>query len=111
MYQGSLTRYTTNSPSIFRSLLPSYEMKKSPFINRYYYSLHFGLNHGGANASQPCGEANLDKVLNISLQLEFNYLSGLSSSATCPRYIIYAWAQTYNMFRVYAGRGGMLFAY
>lgn len=111
MYQGSLARYTTTSPSIFRSLLPSYEMKKSPFINRYYYSLHFGLNHGGANASQPCGEANLDKVLNISLQLEFNYLNGLSSSATCPRYIIYAWAQTYNMFRVYAGRGGMLFAY
>ena len=108
MYQGSLVRYATTSPSIFRSLIPSYEMKKSPFVNRYYYSLHFGLNHGGANASQPCGEANLDKVLNISLQLEFK---SLSSNSLPPRYIIYAWAQTYNIFRVYAGRGGMLFAY
>jgi hypothetical protein len=107
MYQGSLARYSTTSPSIFRSLIPSYEMKKSPFINRYYYSLHFGLNHGGANPSQPCGEANLDKVLNISLQLEFKP----TSQTNIPRYIIYSWAQTYNIFRVYAGRGGLLFAY
>jgi hypothetical protein len=107
MYEGKLVRYSTTSPSIFRSLLPSYEMKKSPFVNRYYYSLHFGLNHGNMNASQPCGEANLDKVLNISLQLEFK--QGLQ--ATMPRYIIYSWAQTYNIFRVYAGRGGLLFAY
>lgn len=111
IYQGSLARYTTTDPSIFRSLLPSYEMKKSPFVNRYYYSLHFGLNHGGANPSQPCGEANLDKVLNMSLQLEFKpQLSG-SSTASFPRYLVYVWAQTYNMFRVYAGRGGLLFAY
>ena len=86
-------------------------MKKSPFINRYYYSLHFGLNHGGSAPSQPCGEANLDKLINLSLQLEFKPLRGISASSNIPRYIIYSWSQTYNIFRVYAGRGGLLFAY
>jgi len=111
VYEGSLIRYNTASPSIFRSLLPSYEMKKSPFVNRYYYSLHFGLNHGGLPPSQPCGEANLDKIIKLSLQLEFNSNRGVTSSTTFPRYIVYAWAQTYNIFRVYAGRGGLMFAY
>jgi hypothetical protein len=81
-------------------------MKKSPFVNRYYYSLHFGLNHGSINPSQPSGEANLDKILNISLQLEFK-----NNSANPHRYIVYAWSETYNMLRIYAGRGALLFAY
>jgi hypothetical protein len=108
MYQGRLVRYATTSPSIFRSLIPSYEMKKSPFVNRYYYSLHFGLNHGSINPSQPSGEANLDKVLNISLQLEF---TNTLQNTNPPRYIIYSWSETYNIFRIYAGRGALLFAY
>jgi len=111
MYEGNLVRYSTTAPSIFRSLLPSYEMKKSPFVNRYYYSLHFGLNHGGAPASQPCGEANLDKIINLSLQLEFKSNRGISTTSNTPRYVIYVWTQTYNIFRVYAGRGGLLFSY
>jgi len=28
-----------------------------------------------------------------------------------PRYLVYVWAETYNIFRVYGGRGGMMFAY
>ena len=110
-YEGNLVRYATTSPSIFRSYVPSYEMKKSPFVNRYYYSLHFGLNHGGAPPSQPCGEANLDKITTIDLQLEFKPFRGLSDPNAVPRYIVYVWAQTYNVFRVYAGRGGLMFAY
>lgn len=110
MYEGNLIRYSTTSPSMFRTLFPSYEMKKSPFVNRYYYSLHFGLNHGNTAPSQPCGEANLDKIMTLELQLEFKPPPGISSGSA-PRYIIYAWTQTYNIFRVYAGRGGLLFAY
>ena len=111
VYEGKLIRYSTTSPSIFRSLIPSYEMKKSPFVNRYYYSLHFGLNHGKQPPSQPCGEANLDKLINLNLQLEFKSLRGTPAGTNIPRYIIYVWAQTYNIFRVYAGRGGLMFAY
>ena len=111
VYEGSLVRYSTLSPSIFRSLLPSTEMKKSPYINRYVYSLHFGLNHGNLDPSYPCGEANLDKVTSVSLDLEFKPLAGSSAKTNVPRYIVWTWAETYNIFRVYAGRGGMMFAY
>lgn len=111
VYEGSLVRYSTLSPSIFRSLLPSTEMKKSPYVNRYAYSLHFGLNHGHLDPSYPCGEANLDKVTSISLDLEFKPNAGSSVKTNVPRYIVWTWAETYNIFRVYAGRGGMMFAY
>jgi hypothetical protein len=111
VYEGSLVRYSTLSPSVFRSLIPSTEMKKSPYINRYIYSLHFGLNHGNLDPSYPCGEANLDKVTSISLDLEFKPFAGSSSKTNVPRYVVWTWAETYNIFRVYAGRGGMMFAY
>ena len=110
-YEGKYSRYTTTSPSVFRSLMPSYEMKKSPFVNRYYYTLHFGLNHGQLPHSQPCGEANLDKLVNINFQLEFKPFRGSTNPNQIPRYIVYCWAETYNIFRVYAGRGGLLFSY
>jgi hypothetical protein len=110
-YEGSLYRYSTLSPSIFRSLLPSSEMRKSPYVNRYMYSLHFGLNHGHLDPSYPCGEANLDKITSIALDLEFKPFAGSSYATSVPRYIVWIWAETYNIFRVYAGRGGMMFAY
>ena len=111
VYENSLVRYSTTSPSIFRSLFPSYEMKKSPYVNRYYYSLHFGMSHGHMYPSHPSGEANLNKIGNIDLELEFRPVAGTSNLNAVPRYIIRTWAETYNIFRVYAGRGGMLFAY
>jgi hypothetical protein len=111
VYEGNLVRYVTTSPSVFRSLIPSYEMKKSPFVNRYYYNFHFGLNHGNTPPSLPSGEANLDKIHTIALDLEFKPFRGAPHSTQVPRYIVYVWAQTYNIFRVYGGRAGMMFAY
>lgn len=110
-YEGHLIRYSTTCPAMFRSYYPSSEMKKSPFVNRYYYSLHFGLNHGLLPPSQPCGEANLDKIVNIKLEFEFKPFRGTLNPNAVPRYRIHVWAETYNIFRVYGGRGGMLFAY
>jgi len=110
-YENTLVRYSTTSPSVFRSLIPSYEMKKSPYVNKYYYTLHFGMNHGHMAPSYPSGEANMNKIANIDLELEFRPVAGTSNPNAVPRYIIRTWAETYNIFRVYAGRGGMLFAY
>jgi hypothetical protein len=110
-YEGRLIRYATRQAAVFRSLLPSYEMKKSPFVNRYMYSLHFGLNHGHLPPSQPCGEANLDKVFSMSLQLELKPFRGSIRADQVPRYLVYVWAETYNILRVYAGRGGLMFGY
>ena len=110
-YEGKLIRYATTSPSLFRSLMPAYEMRKAPYINRYYYSLHFGLNHGGLPLSQPNGEGNLDKIPKLALEFELKPFRGCTALTQVPRYTIYCWAETYNIFRVYGGRGGMLFQF
>jgi hypothetical protein len=109
IYEGKLYRYSTGSPSIFRSLIPGLEQRKSPWVNRYMYNLPFGFQSGLLAPSQPCGEANLDRIVNINLRLELQSLTALT--AVKPRYLIYVWAETYNIFRVYGGRGGMMFAY
>jgi hypothetical protein len=87
------------------------ELKKSPWVNRYFYNLPFALQAGHLPPSQPCGEANLDKVVNINLRLNMAPFAGFASAASVPRFRIYIWAETYNIFRVYGGRGGMMFAY
>ena len=111
IYEGKLYRYSTTTPSVFRSLLPSLEQKKSPWVNRYFYNIPFALQSGFLPPSQPCGEANLDKIVNINLKLDMKPLAGYVTTYNVPRYTVYVWAETYNIFRVYGGRGGMMFAY
>ena len=110
IYEGSLYRYATGSPSVFRSLIPGLEQRKSPWVNRYIYNLPFAFQSGLLAPSQPCGEANLDKIVNINLKLQLQPFAGREATAV-PRYLIHVWAETYNIFRVYGGRGGMMFAY
>jgi hypothetical protein len=110
IYEGSLYRYATGSPSVFRSLIPGLEQRKSPWVNRYIYNLPFAFQSGLLAPSQPCGEANLDKIVNINLKLQLQPFAGRESTAV-PRYLIHVRAETYNIFRVYGGRGGMMFAY
>ena len=111
VYEGKLSRYWTDSPSVFRSLIPSFEMKKSPWVNRYFYTLPFGLQHGFIPPSLPSGEANLDKIISIDLLLGLRPIRGSINPNDVPRYNLYVWAQTYNILRVYGGRAGLLFAY
>jgi len=111
IYEGSLSRYSTAAPSLFRSLLPSLDMRKSPWVNRYIYTLPFGVNSGRIAPSLPSGEANLDKIVNIKLQLDLRPFAGYIDPNAVPRYLVYIWAETYNILRVYGGRAGMMFAY
>ena len=111
VYEGKLFRYSTTTPSVFRSLIPSIEMRKSPWVNRYMYNMPFAYQSGFLPPSQPCGEANLDKVVSVNLRLELNPLAGYVDVNSAPRFLVYIWAETYNVFRVYGGRGGMMFAY
>ena len=110
-YEGKLVRYASDAPSLFRSILPSLEMRKSPWVNRYYYTLMFGLQHGLLPPSLPSGQANLDKMLNIELQLELHPNTGSLNPVNVPRYFLYLWAETYNVLRIYGGRAGLLFGY
>jgi len=110
MYEGKLMRYWTDAPSLFRSLLPSIDMRKSPWVNRYYYMMPFGL-HGFMPASLQTGEANLDKLLSIDLLMDLHPNRGSINPNDVPRYLVHVWAETYNILRVYGGRAGLLFAY
>lgn len=111
LYQGSLVRFRTQTPALYRSILPSWEQKKSPWVNRYYYNFPFGLWNGYTPPSRPRGEANLDKVPQTDLLLEFTPVRGSYNSNDVPDYMVYIWAETYNMLRVFGGRAGILFAY
>ncbi len=110
-YQGSLVRYRTEGPALFRSIIPSYEQRKSPWVNRYYYNFPMGIQNGYTPFSQPRGEANLDKITNRDLILVFRGPYGNMSNLDVKRFIVYVWAETYNILRVYGGRAGLLFAF
>ena len=111
MYEGSLVRMRTQAPALYRSILPSLEQKKSPWVNRYYYNLPIGIQNVFCPPSRPVGEGNLDKIKNRELVLEFNPMRGSYNPNLVHRYVVYIWAETYNMLRVYGGRAGMMFAY
>ena len=111
IYEGKHTRYSTDAPSLFRSLIPSYEMRKSPWVNRYYYTLPFGFQHGMMPPSLCSGEANLDKMINIELLMDLHRNRGSVNPNNVPRYFVHVWAETYNILRVYGGRAGLLFGY
>jgi len=111
MYQGSLVRFSTQTPGLLRSILPSWEQKKSPWVNRYYYNYPIGIWNGYTASSRPRGEGNLDKIPQRELLLEFTPLLGSQNPNLVPPYVIYIWAETYNVLRVYGGRAGILFAY
>jgi len=110
-YQGSLVRYRTEAPALFRSIIPSYEQRKSPWVNRYYYNMPLAIQNGFTPFSRPNGEANLDKITNRDLILQFRTPYGNTSGLNVGRFTVYVYAETYNMLRVYGGRAGMMFAY
>jgi hypothetical protein len=110
-YEGRIIRYATETPVLFRSLLPGLEQRKTPWHNKYYYHIPFGTQHEKYGITNPMGHANLDKILNIDLSLLFQPYRGSNRTTDVPDYIIYIWAETYSILRVYGGRAGLLFGY
>jgi hypothetical protein len=111
LYEGSLVRYATDMPALFRSILPGMEQIKSPWHNKYYYHIPFGTQHEQFGITNAMGHANLDKIRRVELDLIFKPFRGSLQSSSVPRYTVYIWAETYNLLRVYGGRAGLLFGY
>jgi hypothetical protein len=111
IYEGRLVRYGTEVSAMFRSILPSINQRKSPWLNRYYYNLPFGVLNGFVPPSQPSGEANLDKIRRIDLELTMASARGCIPGTSIERFWIFIWAETYNIFRIYGGRAALMFAY
>lgn len=110
-YQGSLVRFRTDAPALFRSIIPSYEQRKTPWVNRYYYNFPFGIQNGCTPFSRPQGEANLNKITNKDLVLQLRPEREYVGGTIVPHYTVYIYAETYNILRVYGGRAGLMFAY
>ena len=110
-YNESLTRYSTENVAVFRSLLPSIEQRKAPWLNRYYYNLPFGYQNGLNPLSMPMGEANMDKIKRITLSLGFHGPTGDPTDVYADRFFTRVFAETYNILRVYGGRATTMFAY
>jgi hypothetical protein len=66
------------------------------------YCLPFGIQSGYTEPSIVMGEANMNRIMKKELRL------GLSSA---QQIWIYSWAETYNILKIYGGRGSLLFAY
>jgi hypothetical protein len=110
-YEGKMVRYATDIPTLFQSIIPSYEQRKTPWHNKYYYNLPFGTQGEEFGISNPMGHANLDKIINIDLSLTFKPTRGSLRSTDIPSYTVYVWTETYNILRVYGGRAGLLFGF
>ena len=106
-YEGRLTKFSTDNTALFRQILPSLEQKKAPWVNRYYYNIPLGLQHGLTERTEVTGEANYDKITRRELQLRFP----TEADGTAPRLWVRTWVETYNVLRIYGGRAGTLFGY
>lgn len=108
-YEGSLVRFRTEGPAMYRSVIPSYEMRKSPWHNRYYYTFPLAIQNGLTPISKTCGAANYDKIVKKDLVLQFRPRYN-TVSLDVGRFIVRVYSEAYNMLRVYGSRAGLMFA-
>lgn len=109
LYEGSFVRTSTENCALYRSILPSLEERKSPWVNRYVYSIPFGQQAGYFPASVPMGNANMGRIQKKDLR--FGIADGFKTPGTPQRLWIYVYAENYNILRIFGGRATALFAY
>lgn len=110
-YTDTLNRYSSENVALFRSIIPSTQQRKAPWVNRYFYNLPFGIQNGSTPFSMPVGEANHDKIQKLQLVLAFHGKTGNVNDDIVDRYTVYVYAETYNILRIYGGRAALMFAY
>jgi hypothetical protein len=106
LYEGKYVRTSTENCALYRSILPSLEERKSPWINRYMYCIPFGQQAGYFPASTPVGEANMNRIMKKELRFGI-----LGRGGRPQRVWIYVYAESYNILRIFGGRAGLLFGY
>jgi hypothetical protein len=106
LYEGSFVKTSTDNCALYRSILPSLEERKSPWINRYMYCIPFGQQAGFFPPSVPMGEANMNRIMKKDLRF------GIANTGTSPQRVwVYVYAETYTILRIFGGRAALLFAY
>lgn len=106
LHYNSYERFVHEGGSFFRSVIPSQYYVKEACIDRYIYAYAFGHKNDRL-MYEPKGTANWDKIARKELYLTINNARG---GGAPPNLNIYAYITIWNIFKVYGGRGGMLFS-
>ena len=106
VYEGSYIKTSTENCALYRSILPSLEERKSPWINRYLYCMPFNVQSFNFPPSTPMGQTNMNRIMKKELRLGMSGVNG-----TSPRMWIYVYAETYNILRIFGGRATLMFGY
>ena len=104
LYNG-IDRFVHDGASYFRGLVPALHYVKSAIYNRYVYAYHFGTKEERL-LYEVKGTANWDKIKRKELYITMN--RGINLTAP-PNMNVYVYLTVWNIFKVYGGRGGMLF--
>ena len=102
---SSYERFVHEGGSFFRGVVPSLYYSKAAIHDRYIYAYSFGkkMPRGAYGAR---GAANWDKIRYKELYCTLK--RNRTGSAT-PSLNTYVYVTNWNIFKVFAGRGGMLF--
>ena len=98
-------RFVHDGGSFFRGVVPALYYSKAAIHNRYIYAYSFGKKMARGTYG-PSGAANWDKIR--YKELYFNLKRNRTGVAT-PSLNTYVYLTNWNIFKVFAGRGGMLF--
>jgi len=103
---NTFERFVHDGGSFFRGIVPAQYYTKSAVINRYIYAYNFGKKMGRLTYG-PSGAANWDKLTHKEMYMTL--AKNRTGSAT-PNLNLYAYITNWNVFKVFGGRGGMLFS-
>jgi hypothetical protein len=107
---NSYERCVHEGGSFFRGVVPAMMYTKSAVINRYIYAYSFGARAAtqaaGVAVYEPTGVANWDKIPRKELYLR---LTNGRRGMPPPDMNVYMYVTIWNVFKVFGGRGGMLF--
>jgi hypothetical protein len=106
LHYNSYERFVHEGGSFFRSVIPSQYFVKSAMVDRYIYAYAFGHKNGRLEY-EPKGTANWDKIQRKELYITLNQARG---GGAPPNMNIYVYITFWNVFKVYGGRGAMLFS-
>ena len=103
---NSYDRFQHEGGSFFRTIVPSLYYTKSALHDRYIYAYSFG-HKASYKESLPKGAANWDKIPRKELYISLR--KGRGGGAP-PNLNLYVYVTIWNVFKVYGGRGGLLFS-
>ena len=105
LYYNGIERVSMEGGSYYRGLVPAQSYVKSAIYNRYVYAYHFGMKEERL-MYEVKGAANWDKIQRKELYITMNKGVNLTDP---PNMNLYVYVTLWNVFKVYGGRGGMLF--